>query len=376
MSALFFYGTLRHAPLLQLVLGRDVVSVDGVLRNHQVRWVADEPFPMIQEEVGGIATGLVARDITAEDRARLDFYEGAFGYQLVHREVETADGSTLAEVYLPDPGLWTPGAVWSLDDWVRDWGALTLEAAAEVMALYGREPADSIAKRFDMIRSRAQSRVQTASWQRPRSIGADFSRADVTIDRLETPYRAFFTLEEYRARHRLFDGALSAPVNRAVFRAADAVTVLPYDPVADRVLMIEQLRLGAYAHGDTTPWLLEPIAGIIDAGETPEATARRETAEEAGLTLGALHHAGRYYPSPGGVAQVLISYLGIADLEDGASGLGGLATEGEDIRSHVVSFDEAMQMLDSGELAVAPLIITLQWLAAHREPLRAESLTA
>ncbi|WP_227286550.1 gamma-glutamylcyclotransferase [Boseongicola sp. H5] len=377
MDALFFYGTLRYAPLLGLVLGRMPDLVDATLADHLVSWADGESFPVIESRAGATATGVLATGITPEDRARLDHYEGAFAYSLVRVEVETDGGERVAaEVYLPDATAWTAGAPWSLGDWVRDWGLLTLEAAAEVMGLYGTEAPESIAARFGMIRARAQSRLRTGAWTRPQTVGAGFTRADIALDRVDRPYTRFFAIEEYSARHRLFGGGLSAPVSRAVFRAADAVTVLPYDPLRDRVLLIEQVRLGAYAHGDPAPWLLEPVAGIIDAGESEEMTARREALEEAGVQIGALHPVGRYYPSPGGVAQVLISYVGIADLPDDLPAIGGLDVEGEDIRSHLVNLDAALGMLTSGELAVAPLIISVQWLARHRETLRGGSLTA
>ena len=180
------------------------------------------------------------------------------------------------------------------------------------------------------------------------------------------------TLEEIVARFRRFDGGWSAPAQRVVYRVADAATVLPYDPVRDRVLLIEQVRFGAIGQGDAAPWLLEPVAGMIDAGESAEDTLRREAEEEAGLTLGALHFVARYYPSPGGVAQVLHSYLGIADLPDAAGGRAlGHPEEGEDILGHVVSYAEALRLLEAGDMVNAPLILTMQWLAQHRAHLRA-----
>ena len=48
---------------------------------------------------------------------------------------------------------------------------------------------------------------------------------------------------------------------------------------------------------------LEPVAGVIDPGETPEDAARREAAEEARLTLGELLPVAEYYPSPGALAE-------------------------------------------------------------------------
>ena len=157
------------------------------------------------------------------------------------------------------------------------------------------------------------------------------------------------------------------------FGRGEAVTLLPYDPVRDRVLLLEQFRAAPFAQGDPEPWLLEPIAGIVDAGESVEASAHREAQEEAGITVDSLVFISRYYPSPGATAQVLYSYAGIADLPDDLASTGGLSDEGEDIAVHLVSFADAMAMLESGEIAVAPLVISLQWLAANRARLRASA---
>ena len=140
----------------------------------------------------------------------------------------------------------------------------------------------------------------------------------------------------------------------------------------DRVLLVEQIRIGALAKGDPQPWMLEPVAGLIDAGETAETAAIRETAEEAGLNVDPqrFHFVGRYYPSPGGLAQILHSYVAVCDLPDDSDGLHGLDGEDEDIRVHVVPLDDLLAMVASGEAVNAPLIISAQWLALNRDTLR------
>jgi nudix-type nucleoside diphosphatase (YffH/AdpP family) len=138
------------------------------------------------------------------------------------------------------------------------------------------------------------------------------------------------------------------------------------------VLVVQQIRMGPLAKGDPNPWLIEPVAGLIDAGESAESTALRELREEAGLGVqaSALRRVGTYYPSPGAIAQVLTSYVALCDLPDGEGGLHGVDDEGEDIRTHVLSFDALMALIASGEAADAPLIVSAQWLALNRATLR------
>ena len=188
---------------------------------------------------------------------------------------------------------------------------------------------------------------------------------DVKVVSQAIPYKDFFAVSETYLTHQRFDGSQSAVIKRAAFISGDAVTVLPYDPIRKRVLLIEQFRMGPFARGDRQPWSLEVIAGRIDAGESPAEAARREAVEEAGITLGDLHLIAAYYPSPGAMAEYLYSYVAFCDLPDTIAGLHGLSSESEDIRSHVIALDQLMDLVKTGEVNTAPLILTAFWLAQN-----------
>ncbi|MBF9060694.1 NUDIX domain-containing protein [Rhodobacterales bacterium HKCCSP123] len=371
MTEIFLFGTLCHAPLRHVVAGAELPARAATLPGYGVARVTGAAWPVLVERAGARAEGLVIA-AAGEALARLDYYEACFGYTRCPVTVEVDGVPRRAEVWRPEGEGAPPGGPWSLEDWARDWAELTVVAAGEVMQQRaGGSSAADVGHRYWMICARAQAQVSAGAWQRPALIGETPGRDAVELIAHRHPYTKFFTVEELAIRHRQFDGTISGVQERAVFRVADAVTVLPYDPLRDRILLIEQVRFGAYVHGDPHPWLLEPVAGMIDAGETPEEAARRETAEEAGLMLGDLHPVGRYYPSPGGVAQVLTSYVGIADLPDEVTGVGGHDAEGEDILSHVVDWQTALAMLEGGDMANAPLILSFQWLVMNRDRLRA-----
>ena len=98
-------------------------------------------------------------------------------------------------------------------------------------------------------------------------------------------YRGFFSVEEHKLSYKKFDGSQSEVVTRSALVSSEAVIVLPYDPANDRVLLVEQFRTGPYVKGDANPWVLEPIAGLIDVGETPVEAGLREAKEEAHLDI-------------------------------------------------------------------------------------------
>jgi 8-oxo-dGTP pyrophosphatase MutT (NUDIX family) len=107
---------------------------------------------------------------------------------------------------------------------------------------------------------------------------------DVEVLEKTTPYRGFFRMDVYRLRHRKFDGGWTQELSREVFERGHAVAVLPYDPERDRVILIEQFRIGAYAAG-LDAWLLETVAGVIEESESAQDVARREAHEEAGCDI-------------------------------------------------------------------------------------------
>lgn len=76
---------------------------------------------------------------------------------------------------------------------------------------------------------------------------------------------------------------MSHEVRREIFERGHAAVLLPFDPVRDEVVLIEQIRIAAYDTSETP--LLEMVAGMIEEGESVEDVARREAIEEAGLIV-------------------------------------------------------------------------------------------
>lgn len=367
---MFLYGPLCHAGLRAVVLGDEAAvvagsvragSVAGVLRRtgHGARWVAGD---------GDTQGDLVC--LTDEGAARLAFYARVTGQAAVACEVTVEGGVEAAVLYGGgEPvGDWSAGD-WEAEAWEAGFAAATVAAARDVMALYGVVPPDVLARRYGHMLGRGAARVRAAvagPVTQRRAQGAD----DVALTGMALPYANYFAVEEHDLRFRRFDGSFSDTVKRAAFVMGDAVTVLPYDPVRDRVLLVEQFRAGPYVRGDAECWSLEAIAGRIDAGESPQDAARREAVEEAGLQLGALELVAGYYPTPGAVTEFLYSYVAITDLPDDAAGVFGVEGEAEDIRGHLVGFDRLMDLVATGEVNNAPLVLTALWLQRERRRLR------
>lgn len=178
-----------------------------------------------------------------------------------------------------------------------------------------------------------------------------------------------YRVERFKLRHKLFRGGWTEILERDVVQRGQAAALLPYDPVSDVILLVEQFRIGAMRAGQS-PWMLEVVAGLIEANdETPEAVARRESAEECGCIVSTMEPIATYLPSPGLTTETLHLFCGRIDSRD-APRHAGLLEEGEDLRVHAWPWSKARRALDQGVFANAATLIALHWLARHRTALR------
>jgi ADP-ribose pyrophosphatase len=198
-----------------------------------------------------------------------------------------------------------------------------------------------------------------------------FTLQDVEIVERNTLSKSFFRIDSLQLRHRLFAGGWSEVFQRELFMRPPSAGVLLYDPVLDKVVLVEQFRVGALpdqsgADAEGSPWLLELVAGMVDADETAQQNVSREAFEEAGCVITGLLPIAEYFNSPGGSNEKISLFCGRVDAS-GAGGIFGLAEEHEDIRVVVLSWAEACQALRDGRLNNAMAIIALQWLLLNRE---------
>jgi ADP-ribose pyrophosphatase len=197
----------------------------------------------------------------------------------------------------------------------------------------------------------------------------------VSIESDRTVWDGRFPVQLVSFRQRRFDGQTSGPRTWEMMRRGAAAAVLPYDPDTDEVLMIQQFRLPALA-GGFDPVLDEIPAGLCDGEDGAEATALRETQEEAHVALDRLRRVGRFLLTAGGSDENATLFIGRmrAPPADGQGvvGIGGLAAEQEDIRILLRPAAAAIATALDGGYANIITTTALLWLAARREALRAE----
>lgn len=186
------------------------------------------------------------------------------------------------------------------------------------------------------------------------------NNTDIKILEKKTLYQGYAKVESYKLKHRLFAGGWSKPFERELLVRYDAVAALLYDPKLDKVVLIEQFRVGAL-RDKNSPWLLELVAGVIDKEKSIEEMVHLEVKEEAGLDIMDLIHIHDFWSSPGASTEYISLYCAIVDSTK-ADGIHGLDEENEDIMVHVMDTKDAFAAVKSGRINNAITIIALQWL--------------
>ena len=173
-------------------------------------------------------------------------------------------------------------------------------------------------------------------------------------------YSGFFNMMKFRLKYKKFDGSWSNEIDRELFGGAQVAAVLPYDPINKRIVLIKQFRPGTMSKGNNNNYLYEIVGGIIDSGEHPTETAKRECVEETGCKIKKLTNIQGYYPAPGSSESFYYLYLGEVDAPIGEI-IKGLETENEDILVKSYSYAEVKEKMENKEIINGMALIALQW---------------
>ncbi|NQV98627.1 MAG: NUDIX domain-containing protein [Rhodospirillales bacterium] len=200
---------------------------------------------------------------------------------------------------------------------------------------------------------------------------------DVEVVARKTLYQGYFRLDQYIFRHKLFEGGWGEAISREVLERGHAACCLLFDPDLDELVFIEQFRPGAYAalqspwydREKDSPWQIEVVAGVIDENETPEDLVRREAMEESGCQVHELELISQYLVTSGCSSETQMLYCGRVDART-ASGIHGLAHEGENIRVFRTPTAEAFKMLADGTFNNATVLLAMYWFQQNHPRLR------
>jgi nudix-type nucleoside diphosphatase (YffH/AdpP family) len=173
----------------------------------------------------------------------------------------------------------------------------------------------------------------------------------------------YYTLRLASFDYQRGDGAWQHQ-ERESYDLGDAAVVLPYDRARGKVLLIRQFRWPVFESG-YRQLLIEAIAGKLD-GDAPADCAIREAMEEAGVAITNLRLVSHCFTSPGAVKERTSLFLADYDSTAARAQGGGYEQEGEDITVLEITLDEALAMVESGEIVDMKTVLLLQAAALRR----------
>ena len=184
-------------------------------------------------------------------------------------------------------------------------------------------------------------------------------KKQINIIDKKTLYSGFYELNKFKLKHKKYDGSWSNEIIREVFKGAHVSTVLPYDPIKKKIILIEQFRAGLIDNKKQNI-MRELVAGIINKEETPENAAIRECREETGCEVKKIKKIFSYYPAPGGSQSYFHFFLAEIDSFE-EQRIVGERKEDEDILANCYSIKEVKKMYDEYKIINGSTIIALQW---------------
>jgi GDP-mannose pyrophosphatase NudK len=181
----------------------------------------------------------------------------------------------------------------------------------------------------------------------------------ITIQKTELLSNNWYVLNKVTFEYKMEDHDSETQV-REVYDRGNGAVILLYNLTKKTVILTRQFRLPTYLNGNTSGMVIEACAGLLDA-ENPEECIIRETEEETGYRLSSVKKVFQSYMSPGSVTEILHFFIGEYHPNMKVSDGGGLAEEHENIEVLEYSFDQAYQMIATGEIVDAKTIMLLQY---------------
>jgi nudix-type nucleoside diphosphatase (YffH/AdpP family) len=181
----------------------------------------------------------------------------------------------------------------------------------------------------------------------------------ITIQKTELLSNNWYVLNKVTFDYKMEDYDSETQV-REVYDRGNGAVILLYNLTKKTVVLTRQFRLPTYLNGNASGMIIEACAGLLDA-ENPEECIIRETEEETGYRLSSVKKVFQSYMSPGSVTEILHFFIGEYQPNMKVSDGGGLKEEHENIEVLEYSFDQAYQMIASGEIIDAKTIMLLQY---------------
>jgi GDP-mannose pyrophosphatase NudK len=153
--------------------------------------------------------------------------------------------------------------------------------------------------------------------------------------------------------------------SREAYDRGNGATILLYNHQQKTVILTKQFRLPSYINGNESGMLIEACAGLLDK-DNPEDCIKRETEEETGYKISEVKKIFEAYMSPGSVTEILYFFIAEYSKDMKIHEGGGVEHEEENIEVLEINFDDALKMIETGEIKDAKTIMLLQYIRLNK----------
>lgn len=182
----------------------------------------------------------------------------------------------------------------------------------------------------------------------------------IRIQSVETLSDDWYVLKKTTYDYQRRDGSWQT-VSRETYDRGNGATVLLYNTTHKTVVLTRQFRFPAYVN-QHSGMLIETCAGLLDEDD-PLSAIQREAAEETGFVVRQPRQVFEAFMSPGSVTERLYFFVAEYQHDEKLAAGGGVEANGEDIEVLEIPFQEALKMIESGEIADGKTIMLLQYAA-------------
>lgn len=174
----------------------------------------------------------------------------------------------------------------------------------------------------------------------------------------------YYILKRINFDYKMSDGKW-VNQSREVYNRGDGAGILLYNREKQTVILIKQFRIPTYMNDNADGMLVEICAGMLDK-DNPEACIIRETEEEVGYRIPKVKKVFEAYSSPGVMTEKMHFFVGEYTDAMRVSAGGGLESEHEDIEVMEIPFEQAITMLNNGDIVDTRTIVLLQYAQIHK----------
>ena len=153
--------------------------------------------------------------------------------------------------------------------------------------------------------------------------------------------------------------------SREAYDRGNGAVILLYNKEQKTIILTRQFRLPTFINGNSSGMLIEACAGLLDK-DNPEDCIKRETEEETGYKVTDVRKIFEAYMSPGSVTEILYFFIAEYAASMKVHEGGGLEHEQENIEVLEIPVEQAMHMIDNGEIKDAKTIMLLQYIKLYQ----------